>query len=158
MLRKWNVFHFFLFYFHHWISPCEVKQPTLFCRIPSYLNLKQITRKTNLKISSFILCFSLLTQHTIALIKCSEASSSSDWREADWQKSFRATKLRQDKSCYGGAKTELVCPGRDASQQPASQPARGQAGTAVWSHMQRYRALSLFAVRTERARAEHLIL
>ena len=103
----------------------------MFCRIPSYLNLKQITRKTNLRISRFILCFSVATQYKIALIK---ASSKTEGKLTGRDESFRATKLRQDKSCYGGAKTELVCPGRDASHvsQPASMlPARGPAGTAV---------------------------
>ena len=141
------------FYFQHWISPCEVKQPTLFCRIPSYLNLKQITRKTNLRISRFILCFSVATQYKIALIK---ASSKTEGKLTGRDESFRATKLRQDKSCYGGAKTELVCPGRDASHvsQPASMlPARGPAGTAVQcgaveSHAARQtNAMSLFALR-----------
>ena len=150
-----NVFHFF--YFKHWISPCEVKQPTLFCRIPSYLNLKQITRKTNLGVSSFILCLSELPQPQIALIKMLPTKQK-DWVRGSWHdSSFRATKLWQDKSCYGGAKTELVCPGRDASQ-PASQPASSAAASSglicsggTCSHTQYCHplSLSLWALRAQ---------
>ena len=115
-------FSFFLFYFHHWISPCEVKQPTLFCRIPSYLNLKQITRKTKSENFPF---YSLFFSADPACQPCQIKMSRSqqlDWLGGSWQNT-PVIPRHKDKSCYGGAKTELVCPGRDASSQPASQPA-----------------------------------